>query len=199
MIITWLGQNCFKIESKQACLVIDPVEGPSAKMPKISADILILPRPVDDTNLSFLKSPAFVIKTPGEFESKGVFVEGQTFNGKEHLIFRFEMEGISFGHLGVSKKMDEGAVNFLEGVDVLFVPVGGGAVLNPDAAANVVSDIEPRLVIPMYFRESSAPKLEPVEKFCQAMGVKKPERVKKLNLAKKDLPNEETRLIIIEE
>ncbi|KKU48081.1 hypothetical protein A3H10_03070 [Candidatus Uhrbacteria bacterium RIFCSPLOWO2_12_FULL_46_10] len=198
MTITWLGQNCFKIEGKQVSVLIDPIDGQELKMPKISADILVLPRPSLGKALSFLKNSPFIIQTPGEFEAKGVFVEGQVFGNRTQTIYRLEIEGVRLGHLGNLEKNDEAATSFLEDVDVLFVPVGGGAVLGPAEAAEVVSAIEPRLVIPMHYRQPGLVSLQPVEKFCQAMGVKSPERLPKVSVTKKDLPNEETRLVILE-
>ena len=114
------------------------------------------------------------------------------------IIYRLEIEGILLGHLGNLGKQDEGVTGFLEEVDVLFVPVGGGEVLGPAEAAEVVSSIEPRLVIPMRYKQTGAANLQPVEKFCQAMAVKFPERQKRVTVTKKDLPNEETRLVILE-
>lgn len=198
MNITWLGQNCFKIEGKQASIVIDPIDAAGLKMPKISPDILIIPRPYLSKELSFLKNNPLVVKTPGEFEVKGVFIEGQTFGHKKQIIYRLEVEGVMLGHLSNLEKKDEAADAFLEDVDVLFVPVGGGQVLGPTEASEVASAIEPRLVIPMHYRQSGDTSLQPVEKFCQAMGIKSPERLKKVSITKKDLPNEETRLVILE-
>ena len=198
MTITWLGQNCFKIEGKDAVVLVDPANTGSGKMPRVQADIVLLPQALAEKDREVLKPDSFVVETPGEFDSKGVFVTGQVFGSKIEVIYRFEVEGVSFGHLNSTARANEEATAFLEGVDVLFVPVGGGHVMGPIEAASVVSEIEPRLVIPMHFREASVSKLEPVEKFCQAMGVKNPERVKKLSLQKKDLPHEETRLVILE-
>lgn len=198
MNITWLGQNCFKIEGKQASIVIDPIDAAGLKMPKISPDILIIPRPYLSKELSFLKNNPLVVKTPGEFEVKGVFIEGQTFGHKKQIIYRLEVEGVMLGHLSNLEIKDEAADAFLEDVDVLFVPVGGGQVLGPTEASEVASAIEPRLVIPMHYRQSGDTSLQPVEKFCQAMGIKSPERLKKVSITKKDLPNEETRLVILE-
>ena len=162
MHISWLGQNCFKIEAKQASVLIDPISGAGFKMPKTSADILLLPRPYPGAELAFLKNDPFVIQTPGEFEIKGIFVEGQTLGLAPQIIYRLEIEGILLGHLGNLGKQDEGVTGFLEEVDVLFVPVGGGEVLGPAEAAEVVSSIEPRLVIPMRYKQTGAANLQPV-------------------------------------
>ncbi len=196
MHITWLGQNCFKIEGKNATVVIDPVFGSGLRLS--AADVVVLPHEVTEKERGSLEGKTFVIDTPGEFEVKGVFVEGQAVGSSTSTIYRVEVDGVRFGHLNTLARSDEAIEAFLEDVDVLFVPVGGGEALSPAAAVEVVSKIEPRLVIPMHFRDADNAKLEPVEKFCQAMGVKSPDRQKKLSLQKKDLPNEETRLIILE-
>ncbi len=193
MHLSWLGQNCFKIEGKNATVIIDPLE---AKMPKVSADILIVPRGGKDR--SFLKGEAFVIETPGEFEAKGIFVRAMSAGDKGELVTRVDVDGVRLGHLGSLKKSDDAVAAFLENVDVLMVPTGGGDVLGPAEAAEVVSSIEPRVVIPMHFKTENDKGLQPVEKFCQAMGMTNGEKHSKISLTPKDLPNEETKLIILE-
>jgi L-ascorbate metabolism protein UlaG (beta-lactamase superfamily) len=195
MTITWLGQNCFKIDSKQATVLLDP---PAGQMPRFSADIVVLPRLVPERERGSLKGSPFIIQSPGEFEVRGVFVEGQVFGDQREVTYRLEVEGVRFGHLGRTAKADEAAAAFLEDVDVLFVPVGGGEILGPTEAAAMVSAIEPRLVIPTHYRSAAAPALAPVEKFCQVMGLLTPAAVPKLNLSRKDLPHEETRLVILQ-
>ncbi len=193
MHVSWLGQNCFKIEGKNATVIIDPLE---TKMPKVSADILVLPRGGKDR--SFLKSDAFVVETPGEFEAKGIFVRSLAAGEKGELITRVDVDGIRLGHLGSLKKSDETIEGFLENVDVLLVPTGGGDVLGPAEAAEVVSSIEPRIVIPMHFKTETEKSLQPVEKFAQAMGMSNGDKQSKVSITPKDLPNEETKLIILE-
>jgi L-ascorbate metabolism protein UlaG (beta-lactamase superfamily) len=193
MHVSWLGQNCFKIEGKNATVIIDPLE---AKMPKVSADILILPRPQKDR--SFLKSEPFVVETPGEFEAKGIFVRAMTAGDNGELVTRIDVDGVRLGHLGSLKKSDDSIEGFLENVDVLMVPTGGGEVLGPTEAAEVVSSIEPRVVIPMHFKTDADKTLQPVEKFAQAMGMSNGEKQSKVSITPKDLPNEETRLIVLE-
>lgn len=198
MNVTWLGQNCIKLEGKNASIVIDPIDGKAGAMPKLSTDILVLSRVTSEKDINFLKNEPFVIKTPGEFESKEIFV--RTIAAGEHgdLITRCEVDGLRIGHLGSLKATDDVIEGFLENIDILFIPTGGGEVLSPDTAAEVVSSVEPRIVIPMHYRTPKTSGLQPVEKFCQAMGMKAPDAQTKVSLSTKDLPNEETRLIILE-
>lgn len=198
MTITWLGQNCFKIEGKTGTLLVDPIDPKIGKMPKVAADLLVLPRPYPEKDRGFLKEEAFVIETPGEFEVKEIFVRTCEAGPKGELVSRFEVDGIKLGHLGSVKAVDETVNAFLENVDVLFVPTGGGDVLGATEAADVVSSIEPRLVIPMHYRQAGSTTLQPVQKFSEALGRSLPESQTKLSLAPKDLPNEETKLVILE-
>ena len=190
MIITWLGQHCFKIEGRTATVIVDPVTGQSGRAMRHSTDIVVLPTPLSDKERESYKGASLVVDCPGEYESKGLFVECQIAGDKQTLLTRLEVEGMRIGHLGTLTERDEAAENFLEDVDILFVPVGNDGGLGPTIAAAVVSAIEPRIVIPMAYKD--------VQKFCQALGAKPTEPQSKLSINKKDLPNEETRLIILE-
>ena len=140
-----------------------------------------------------------IVETPGEFEFKGVFIRGLAVGESSSLIYRIQIDGLSVGHFGTLAKSDETIEAFFDGVDVLCVPTGGGEVLTPTAAAEAVSSIEPRIVIPMNYRSSGASHLQPVEKFCQAMGMNGIEPQNKLSLTAKDLPHEETRIVILQD
>ncbi|MFA5954190.1 MAG: MBL fold metallo-hydrolase [Patescibacteria group bacterium] len=199
MTITWLGQNCFKIEGKSATVVVDPFEGSKGnRMPKVAADLLLLLRSYPEKERDFLKDNAFIIETPGEYEVKEVLVEGQASGANRETVFRMVVDGVHIGHLGNQKELDETAAELLEGVDILFVPVGGGEVLSSSEAAAVVNKIEPRIIIPMHFKEESAPKLEPVGTFAKELGQATVEHLKKFVVTKKDLPNDETKLVILD-
>jgi len=208
MNITWYGHSCFKLEAKSrnedVVIYIDPfnLPVPSLKLPRtISADVVLLTRKQETPALQGRgESGPAVFSDPGEYEIKDIFIRAIPLTvGDQPHIFWIEAEDMAFVHLGpLSRVLDEAELQEIYKLDALFVPVGGGAVLSPAEAAEVVSGIEPRLVIPMHYRQAGAPNLQPVEKFCQAMGVKSPERQSKVSITKKDLPNEETRLVILE-
>jgi L-ascorbate metabolism protein UlaG (beta-lactamase superfamily) len=87
----------------------------------------------------------------------------------------------------------------LEDVDVLLVPVGEGSVLTGKQAVEAVTQLSPRIVVPMHYAlPGLKTKYDPVEKFLKEMGAGKPEHTSKLKIMKKDLPAEETRVIIID-
>ncbi len=77
----------------------------------------------------------------------------------------------------------------LDGVDVLMIPVGGRYTINPETAVKVISQIEPKIVLPMHYQNGNFSDISPVEDFYKEMGVM-PEPQEKLKLTVKDLPEE---------
>lgn len=196
MTIEWLGQHCCTLETKTASVVINPwsvQEGAKqGKMPRLAVDIVVLPETRSEADLVFLKAPAFTVTMPGEFESKGVLIEGQALNGQPSLLYRLYLDGIRIGYVGGQVKKTEAVEGFLEDLDVLLLAFNGGTGLGPSEAAELVSSLEPRLVIPLSDDKAH------VDKFGHALGTKAPERLKKLSVTRKDLPVDDTRLVILE-
>jgi L-ascorbate metabolism protein UlaG (beta-lactamase superfamily) len=213
MIINWLGQSCFKIQDKDATLVTDPY-GASVgfKLPRLSADIVTTSHDHDDHNnvsaVSGVNGSPFIISSPGEYEVKGIFVYGipawhDKSEGKErgaNTIYRIEVEGISIVHLGdLGHTLSEETVAKLEGVDILLIPVGGKWTIGAHEAIEVISELEPRIVIPMHYKiPGLKADVDPVDKFLKEMGASKAEKLPKLKIVKKDLPQEETKVILLE-
>ena len=79
--------------------------------------------------------------------------------------------------------------------DVLLVPVGGGTTLDASAAAEVVSQLEPRIVIPMYYGTPGQP-LESVERFCSELAVTDTTVQPRLQVTRNSLPDE-TRVVLL--
>ncbi len=78
------------------------------------------------------------------------------------------------------------------------MPVGGKSVLSADQAAKLIGQIEPRIVIPIQYQssgmKSSYSGLEP---FLKAMGGKALEPQEKFKIVKKDLPTDDTQVVIL--
>ena len=212
MNISYFGHSCFKIEEKingeNIVLVTDPFskEITSLKVPNIEADIVTVSHNhKDHNNVSALRANPFVIDTAGEFDIKGVIVEGiysyhDNKKGAErgnNIIFRFDIEGLSLVHLGdLGDVLDNKQLEKIGGVDVLFIPVGGKYTLDAKKAVEVISQVEPRIVIPMHYKNKDVRiDLDDVEKFVKELGIA-PSYEEKLKLNKKDLPSEDMRLVI---
>lgn len=210
MIITWLGQACFKIDIKsgndEVTIITDPFDPDAVglKLPRtLTADIVLqtgdaLPHPVETKEG---KRP-FVIGQPGEYEVKGVFVYAIPLNkegSQAKHIFWIEAEQIVLTHLGNLDHIPAAQViEHIEDLDVLLIPVGGQGVLDAKTSAELVSELEPRLVIPMQFKiEGLKIKRDELSPFLKAVGAKS-ETMPKLKLSKKDLPADEMKTVVLE-
>lgn len=194
-------------------MVTDPYNAEVGfKLPRLTADIMTVSHDhFDHNNVDGVSSPngaPFVITSPGEFEVKGVFVYGNSFwhdksEGKErgpNIVYCIEAEGISLAHLGdLGHTLSEEQIEKLDGIDILFVPIGGKWTLGASEAVKVINEIEPRIVIPMHYKIPGLKvDVETIDKFLKEMGASKAERLPKLKISKKDLPQEETRVIVLE-
>lgn len=197
MQINWYGQACLRFQGKDVSVLAGSFDEKEfgLKIPKAKDD-LILNGEFSETDIKIPET--FVIHSPGEYEVKGVFVYGiGPAADYPQIIYRFEMESLVVAHLGgISHLLDDESAGELGDVDILILPVGGHNVLNADQAAKTVAQIEPRLVIPMYYQiPGSDLNLDPVEKFVKASGLKITE-YDKLVIKKKDLL-EETQIAIL--
>ena len=186
--IYWAGQSCFQIsvsnsKDHSADIVIDPFEESTGlKLPNLSADILLVTHQHNDhNNIKDIKGTPFIIQGPGEYEVKGVFIQGiPAFHddvlGKEkgqNTIYIIESEEMRFCHLGDlgQKQLTDEQLEQIDSVDVLMIPVGGEYTIDSSIAQKIISQIEPKIVIPMHY---SLPKLkvklDEVSKFLKTMG-----------------------------
>ena len=122
-----------------------------------------------------------MLNRPGEYEVKGVFITGvQTWRKagaqgepkEENVVYVFEFNDLTLCHLGdLSQVLTQAQVEALPNIDVLIVPVGGGSALNADEAAEVISLVEPSIVIPMHYQTPlEVTHLDPLSKFLEGDG-----------------------------
>ena len=212
MLITWHGQSCFKIQSKnheEINVVCDPFDKTvGLKVPRMQADILTISHDhFDHNNRDAVKGDSFIIDGPGEYEVKGVYIYGISswHNTKDeedrgpNTIYRFEIEEMSLVHLGdLGHNLTNQQLERLQNVDILFIPVGGVYTINGKKAVEVINQIEPRIVIPMHYKIPNLKvKVDGIDKFCKEFGVCPTERLDKYRITKKDLPQEETRVVLM--
>jgi len=202
MYISWHGQNCFKIQSEKNTLIIDPFDpketGLKLNAPK--ADIVALTDPSSDTKeVKPITEEIFRIDSPGEYEVKGIFVYAIGLKDKNNLIYHIESEQVSIGHLGnLNRALSEQELEQLNGIDILLLPTGGNSVLDAKKATDLISQIEPRIVIPMHYAlPGLKEKLDSVDNFCKEIGSCEKGKLDKLKITKKDLPVEETKYYIL--
>jgi len=226
MEIFWHGLSFFQINGKingeKISLVLNPFNKENISRPlKLQADITIFSSP------SFLPSPkdlndfiqdTFLIKGPGEYEVKRVQIRGiADSSGKlekkdivNNTIFQIKLEGIKMCHLGNLKEAQVSSeiLEKIVGIDILFIPVGGDFTISGKEASRLVSQIEPKIAIPMNYIPSDKKNyfkikglklgLGDEKDFLRALGIKTKEKTKKLKIKAEELPGNGTELVLLE-
>ena len=208
MTITWFGHSCFRIEAKEGSILTDPFSKEIGLKPtKIKDNIVLVSHDhADHNNVEGVGPETFIIKNPGEYEKNGISVLGMpSFHdrseGKErglNTIYLIKAEDITICHLGDlgQEKLDEKQVEEIGDVDILMIPVGGNYTINYKEAVEVISQIEPKVVIPMHYKVKGLElDIESADKFVKELGLT-PEEVNKFKVAKKTLPTEEVKLVM---
>jgi L-ascorbate metabolism protein UlaG (beta-lactamase superfamily) len=214
MEITWYGHSCFRLTERNfATVVTDPYDSKSIGYDalKLKADIVTISHDAPGhNNTDAVKGVSHVIEGAGEFEIGGVFITGvQTDDGNsakkkgdkppKNTLYVFDYDGITVAHLGDLKQVPtQTEIEALGTVNVALVPVGGGGSLNAAKAAEVVSLLEPNLVIPMHYAttDSKIP-LEALNKFLKEMGLGKQEAQPLLKVSRSSLPDE-THVVVLD-
>lgn len=202
MVLQWFGLDYLRLQTKDATLALDPFPAASGvKPPRFNADLLLLSSATTADPSAVLGQP-YVVDHPGEYEVKGMFVYGiGVGTGKDaRTMFVVEAEGISLALLpGLVQSLETSVMEPFEGADVLVLPVGGHGVLDAEAAGAVVSQLEPRVVVPMHYKlPGFKATLDGVAPFARELGVKEGDVVDKLRLVKKDLPQDEMKIFLVQ-
>ena len=220
MNIIWHGQSCFKIitsprKNSQVNIVIDPFdEGIGLKVPKLEADILLITHSHrDHNNIKAVGAPTsaslpFLISSPGEYEIKEVFIQGipsfhDNCQGKErgeNTIYTIETEEMKICHLGDfgQKELTSEQLEKIGEIDILMIPLGGIYTISAKEAIKVMSQIEPKITIPMHYQIPKLKiKLEGLKEFLKTLGIKSIEPINKLSIKKKDLSVEEAKIVVL--
>jgi len=186
MVITHFGEHCFRLQSGERSLLIDPTNN------RLKADIVV--RTVASGDFSAGAIPAAEVMFPGEYEVQGIEIAGTPLPGEASpkavkTAYRVRWEDACFAILPpLAKIPDATLVEWLNEPDVVFLPLGDSGSITGDAAAKIVRQIEPAVVLP------SAPKT-PTE-FLKSLG-QKGETEEKLVFKKKDLAGKKNRVVLL--
>ena len=214
MEITYIGHSCFKIKGKTLSLVIDPYDPKKTgyKLPKLDADAVLVTHDHEDHNFTQGVSDfKMLINTAGEYETEDVFINGievyhDEKDGSErgrNVMYLLELEGVSILHCGdLGHPLAKETLERIPNVDILLVPVGGTYTIDGETAVDVISELEPGIVIPMHYQTDDLKGitgLEPLEKFLDEMGADgKARKESKLKISSKsDIP-EDTTVVVLE-
>ena len=214
MEIVFLGHSSFRIKGKSTTVITDPYDRSMVgfKFPKQEANLVTISHQhLDHNQKEEVVGTPFVIERCGEYEISEVSVFGvktahDSSDGTqrgENICYVIEIDGFRLCHLGdLGHKLTDGQVELLDGIDILFIPTGGVATLGPKEAAEVVAQIEPKIVIPMHYKEVGINdqvfgKFAPVLEFLKEMGVGEITPMPKLSLSLLDLPTD-LKVVVLE-
>jgi len=214
MEITWYGHSCFRLtERNYATVVTDPFDSKSIGYSalRLKSDIVTVSHAAPGhSNTDAVKGISHVIDGAGEFEIGGVFITGvQTDGGSSrkkgkddaarNRIYVIDYDGITVAHLGDLKHTPtQSEIESLGTINVALVPVGGGGGLNAAKAAEIISLLEPNLVIPMHYSTPDVKlPLDALNKFIKEMGLSQTETQPSLKVTRSSLPHE-THVVVLE-
>ena len=203
MIITYFGTQSFKVQFGETILAFDPVSKKS-KFPqgRFGADIVLITIADPDMNgvdnVTYGEKRPFVIEGPGEYEIKDVFIKGFLSAGpnkKMNTIYLISFEGMNLCFLGALKDpaLPTETLEAIEDIDILFVPIGGGEVLDSASAYKLAVSLEPSIIIPMHYTKAT------LEQFLKEGGEAKTESLDKFVVKKKDLEGKEGEIVVLKE
>lgn len=200
MEIYYYGHSCFKLKGNGATIITDPFSpelgyqlgNPSANIVTVSHG-----HPGHSYTQAVADKPK-IVSRPGEYEVSGVLIIGiSTFHDGEsgsirgkNNIFVMEIDDISVCHLGdIGHSLSPAQMQEIDHVDILLIPVGGSTTIDAAVAAQVVRQLEPKIVIPMHYKDQVSPRnLEPVDRFLKEMGTAEIQPKAKLVVNRSNLP-----------
>ena len=188
MKIWWRGHASFIIETEGKRIVTDPFDDKLGYPRKsLKADIVTVSHDHWDHNaVDTIQGNPRVIGAIGVTDIDGIRLEGfPSFHDPKggrkrgpNIIFKISTEGLSLVHLGdLGHALDRDQIEQIGQVDILLVPVGGTFTIDASQARALVTELRPKIVVPMHF---STPQLSfslaPLERFTSYYDqvVKKP-------------------------
>jgi L-ascorbate metabolism protein UlaG (beta-lactamase superfamily) len=211
MDITWYGLSCFRIIERGMISVVTDPYAPEVGLPelKLRADVITVSKDAPAHNYTkSVKNVRRVIDGPGEYEIGGVFITAVRMKPKGskdkketngNTLCAFDYGGVTVAHLGdLDSVPSQAQIEALGAVDVALVPVGGGGALSPSEAAEVISLMEPSIVIPMHFKIGKEKiSLGDVSGFLKEMGIEEPDPLDSLSVTKSSL-TDETQVVVLQ-
>jgi L-ascorbate metabolism protein UlaG (beta-lactamase superfamily) len=208
MEITWLGHSSFRLRGREGTVVTDPTPRKVSGSSRLTANIVTVSHPhPGHSAIATVGGAPRVISGPGEYEVAGIEIVGvPTYHDAErgkkrgkNTAYVIELDDLvvchlgDLGHIPTTEQLGQ-----MRKVDVLLVPVGGDVTIDAAQAVEVISLIEPKIVIPMHFRTGEGEsRLEPVDRFLRDMGVTGAEPQPKLSVTASNLP-EGTQVVLLE-
>ena len=209
MELHWLGHSCFRIRARDTTIITDPpARSTGYSLSSLTADVVTISHQHPGHNaIEACTGGPRVIEGPGEYEVAGVLIDGvSTFHdssqGSErgrNTAYVIEVEDLRICHLGDLGHVPTAEQSEAMGeIDVLLAPVGGHHTIDAAAAAEVVSLLEPKVVVPMHYRtEVVRAELDTLDPFLKQMGLSEIAPQPRLTLTPSSLPAQ-TQVVVLD-
>lgn len=168
MLIHWLGESCFLIETLTGRrILLDPSSSDLNKLIELNPSIITISHDHHHSIIASLTSlkQAKILNSTGSYEINNIKISGYlTYHDKleglkrgENIIFILEIDNIKICHLGhLGHMLSKSLVAQLNNVDILLIPIGGHFSIGYIEALNIIKEINPKFVIPMYYKTSNS-------------------------------------------
>lgn len=207
MEINWLGHACFRIKGSRGVVITDPYSPQLGySLGKQTARIVTVSHQhPGHSYVQGIEGEPKAVTRPGEYEIGGILIIGiATYHDTEkgakrgkNTVYLIDIDGVAICHLGdLGHVLTAQQIEDISKIDVLLLPVGGVSTINAATAAEVVRQLEPKLVVPMHYKTPQLDQLDPVEKFLREVGIAETKPQPKLNVTTSNLP-ESTQVFLL--
>jgi L-ascorbate metabolism protein UlaG (beta-lactamase superfamily) len=213
MDISWLGHSCFQLRGKNVTLITDPFspqQGSSGRdlprLSKLNASIVTISHNhAGHNNVAAVSGNPRVVRGPGEYEISDVLITGVASYHDEkrghergrNTIYVIHIDELAVCHLGdLGHILQEEQLEEVADADVLLIPIGGHSTINATQAAEIISQVEPRIVIPMHYYPAAGETPNALDTFCREMDVETVNPQPRFTVTRSNLPAE-TQVVIL--
>ncbi|MPZ47802.1 MAG: lactamase [Dehalococcoidia bacterium] len=201
MEIYWLGHGCFRLRGRDATVVTDPCPPTTGyRISRVPGDIITISQDAAESSYTqAVNGEPKLVTGPGEYEIAGVLISAirtehspDDPDARRNIAYVIDLDDIRICHLGGLRQVPNAdEAEALSAADVLIIPVGGGKVLDAAKAAETLSLLEPKIVLPMQYKtDASTGELDPVEKFLREMGAEAKPPESRLTVTRRDIPSD---------
>jgi L-ascorbate metabolism protein UlaG (beta-lactamase superfamily) len=212
--LSWLGHACFRLRGRDVTILTDPYGSDGWGYPDLVTSANIVTISNDHPHhaaLSGVDGSPRVLRGPGEYEIGGVLIWGvrtsrprdaaASGSATRNTAFILQVEELTVCHLGdlATAPLSAEELTHIKDADVLLVPVGGNCTINATQAAAVVSQVEPKLIVPMHYATDETRGrlvLDEVERFCKELGATDAAPRPRLSITPGSLPSEPTVVLL---
>lgn len=210
MEISWLGHACFRLRGRDVTILTDPYADGEWGYPPlaVTANVVTVSNAhPHHAGLDAVDGQPRVLRGPGEYEIGGALVWGirtprrRDDGAPKNTAFVIQLEELTVCHLGdlATAPLSADDLTRIKDSDVLLVPVGGHCTIDATQAAEVVAQVEPKIIVPMHYATDETRghlELDEISRFCRELGATEVAPRGRLNVTPSSLPSEPTVVLL---